>query len=46
MTGDCGKPLSHRPKVWQILETAIYVRDVARAAQFPSYTEQGVNTGK
>lgn len=34
MTGDRGKPLSLRPEVRQILETAICVRDVARAAQF------------
>src|SRR5690606_32870553 len=34
MTGDLGKPLSPRPKVRQMLETAIYVQDVARAAQF------------
>lgn len=34
MTDDRGKPLSQRPKVRQILETAIYVQDVARAAQF------------
>lgn len=34
MTDDRGKPLSLKPKVRQILETAIYVQDVARAAQF------------
>jgi len=34
VTDDCGKPISKRPKVRQILETAIYVRNVARAAQF------------
>ncbi|KYB44937.1 hypothetical protein AB664_16485 [Brucella anthropi] len=34
MTGDLGKPLWPRPKVRQMLETAIYVQDVARAAQF------------
>jgi hypothetical protein len=34
MTGDGGKPLSQGPEVRQILETAIYVQDVARVAQF------------
>lgn len=34
MTDDRGKPLSLKPKVRQILETAIYVQDVAGAAQF------------
>ncbi len=34
MTDDRGKPISQRPKVRQILETAIYVQDVGRAAQF------------
>lgn len=34
MTDDCGKPISQRPKVRQILETAIYVQDVGCAAQF------------
>lgn len=34
MTEDRGKPLSQRPKVRQILETAIYVQDVRALRSF------------